>query len=184
MNHNISHLIKQKSYEKIEYVLRRHPITFVPQLILFVVTLSMPIILYLMIKSIFPDIFANQVIYASSVIACSVYYLSILLFIFTHFIDFYLDVWIITNDRIIDIEQFGLFSRTISEMDLFRIQDVTTEVKGFFSTIFHYGNVSVATASSTTSIVFRDVPNPNKIREELLRLAHDDYKYHRGTPET
>lgn len=177
---NIGHLIKKKSYEKIEYVLRRHPITFVPQLLLSIILFVVPIAVYFMIKSIFPSILDGEIIFAIIVLSASIYYLSVLLFSFTHFVDFYLDVWIVTNDRVVDIEQFGLFSRTISELDLFRIQDVTTDIHGIFATFFKYGNLTVKTASTNLNLVFHDISNPNKIRQELLRLAHEDYKYHRG----
>jgi membrane protein YdbS with pleckstrin-like domain len=180
MKSNVSYLIKQKSYEKVEYVLRRHPITFLPFIILFLVLCSIPVILYFMITSIYPTLVESEIVYAVSVLLGSVYYLSVLVFTFTHFIDFYLDVWIVTNDRLVDIEQFGLFSRTISELDLFRIQDVTADIHGFFATIFKYGNLTVKTASTNVNIVFHNVPNPNKIRQEILLLANEDYKYHRG----
>jgi len=174
----ISILIKQKSYERIEYVLRRHPITFVPILLLFLVLLAVPAIVYLMINALFPTLFGGPIIFPLSVMLASAYCLGICLFFYSQFVDFYLDVWIVTNDRIVDIEQFGLFSRTISELDLFHIQDVTTDVHGFFATIFRYGNVSVKTASSNVDIVFRNVPNPNKIREHLVILSHEDRRFH------
>ena len=177
---NVSHLIKKKSYEKVEYVLRRHLITFVPQIIFFVVLVVIPVALYFMIINIFPALLENEVLYVVAILLGSIYYLSILLFAFSHFIDFYLDVWVVTNDRVVDVEQFGLFSRTISELDLFRIQDVTTDVHGVFASLFQYGKLTITTASTNVSLVFRDIPNPNKIRQELLRLAHEDFKHHRG----
>ena len=83
-----------------------------------------------------------------------------------------------TNDRIVEMEQLGLFSRTISELELFRIQDVTSEVKGLFPSMFHYGNVLVKTASENSHIIFFNIRNPEKIREELIKLSHEDRKYH------
>ncbi len=177
---NISYLIKQKSYEKVKFVLRRHPITFIPSLLLFVASLVVPVLVYLMISNLFPHLFDNEAIYAAGVLAGSIYCLSAILFGYGSFIDFYLDLWIVTNDRIVDIEQFGLFSRTISELDLFRIQDVTTDTQGLFATVFKYGDVVIKTASTNTSIVFKKVRDPNKIRMALLDLAQEDFKYHRG----
>ncbi len=171
-------LIHQKNYEQVKYVLRRHPITFVPQLTLFLVLLALPILSYLMINSLFPNLLGGEIIYSFAVVFVSIYYLVIYIFFFAQFIDFYLDEWIITNDRIVDIEQLGLFSRSISELDLFRIQDITTDVKGFFATFFNYGNVSIKTASQNLDIVFYNVHNPNKVRHELLRLADVDRKFH------
>lgn len=177
---NVSYLIKQKSYEKVKYIVRRHPFTFVPQILLFTILGVLPVGIYFMIASMFPTLLSSQQIYALSILLGSTYYLCVLLFFFTSFVDFYLDVWIVTNDRIIDIEQFGLFSRTISELELFRIQDVTTNVHGIFATIFKYGDVVVQTASTNINIKFHNIPEPNIIRQNLLELAHEDYKYHRG----
>lgn len=174
----LSGLIKQKSYEKIIFILRRHPVTFLPMLFLSVLLLAVPAGVYLLLSSLFPSLFTSEIFYPILVLGLSTYLLSVYLFIFAQFIDFYLDLWIVTNDRIIDIEQFSLFSRTISELDLFRIQDVTTDVHGFFATLFDYGNVSVTTASQNAHIIFKDVPNPNFIRQKVIELADVDRRYH------
>lgn len=176
----ISNIIKQKAYEKIEYLLRRHPITFFPTLILFLALIAVPPGLYLLINSMFPNILASAIFYPLAVLVASIYYLSLYIFFYAQFIDFYLDLWIITNDRVVDIEQMGLFSRTISELDLFRIQDVTVEIHGLFSTLFHYGNITVKTASSGSHFVFHHIHNPNEIRQALIRLAEEDRKHHQG----
>ena len=175
---HLSTLIKQKSYEHIEYVLRRHPLTFIPIAALFLVLLLVPPALYFLIQNIFPELLNGPVLYPTAVFIASVYYLSTYLFFYSHFIDYYLDLWIVTNDRIIDIEQFGLFHRSVTELDLFRIQDVTTHVLGFFPTVFHYGDVVITTASQNANIVFRNVPQPDHIRQELIRLADGDRRYH------
>ena len=91
---------------------------------------------------------------------------------------YYLDVWVVTTERMIDIEQFGLFSRSISELELFQVQDVTTDVHGVFPTFFNYGDVSVKTASENTAIVARQVHNPNLVRETIVRLADQDRRTH------
>ncbi|MBD3311709.1 MAG: PH domain-containing protein, partial [Candidatus Magasanikbacteria bacterium] len=175
---NVAFLIKQKEYEKVVFTLRRHPITFIPILSLFLLLMAVPVALYFLIISMYPNLVDGQVFYPLAVLLASVYYLSIYLFFYAMFVDYYLDLWIVTNDRIIDIEQNGLFSRTISELDLFRIQDVTTEVHGFFSTLFRYGDLHVKTASANINIVFRNIPNPNKIREALIEMADIDRRFH------
>lgn len=179
---HLSYLIKQKPYEKVVYVLRRHTITFAPILALFLLLLSIPLIVYGMIRFLYPALFGGSLAYPLAVMLACAYYLGIYLFFYAQFIDYYLDIWVVTNDRIVDIEQFGLFSRTISEVDLFRIQDVTTDVSGFFATIFHYGDVTVKTASDNIGVVFRNVHKPNEIREALINLSHEDRKYHYAPP--
>lgn len=174
----LSTFIKQKPYEKIEYVLRRHPFTFLPMLLLLGILLLVPAAGYILINGLFPEFFVHPVIFPILILSTSTYVLSIFLFIFAQFIDFYLDVWIVTNDRIIDIEQFNLFSRTVSELDLFRIQDITTDVHGFFPTLLDYGDVTIKTASANAHIIFYDIKNPNFMRQHILELAATDRKFH------
>lgn len=174
----LSALIKQKSYEKIEFLLRRHPITFIPILILFIILMFVPYAVYFLLNNIYPQILFGNIMHPILVLGASIYFLSIYLFFYAKFIDFYLDIWIVTNDRIVDIEQHGLFSRTISELDLYRIQDVTVNVSGFFHTIFNFGDLAIKTASSNTHIVFYNISNPNQVREGLIRLSEEDLKYH------
>ena len=176
----VADLIKQKSYEKIEYVLRRHPLTFVPIFVLFFVLMLVPVLVYFLIDNLYPNLFLLDTAFAIAILLGSVYYLSIYLFFYAQFIDYYLDIWVVTNDRIVDTEQKGLFSRSTTELDLFRIQDVTATTEGMFKTIFHYGDVSISTASNNSHIIFRDVLNPNEIREELIRLSHEDRIFHQN----
>jgi len=149
-------------------------------MILFAVLLAVPAIVYLILFTLFGDIIVSPQIYPIVVLVGSAYYLSTYLFFYVYFLDYYLDIWIVTNDRIVDIEQLGLFSRSTSEVDLYRIQDVTGDVHGIFATLFNYGDVSVKTASQNANIIFKNVSNPSRIREDLIRLADVDRKYHYG----
>lgn len=177
---DISHLIRQKGYEKIEFLLRRHPLTFVPIVVLFLVLMAVPAVIYFLIDNLFPNLWQGQLLFPLGTLAASVYYLSVYLFFYAHFIDFYLDIWIVTNDRVVDIEQHGLFARTISEMDLYRIQDVTVEVKGFFPTLLKYGHLKVKAASPNVSIFFQNIPRPNALRQAILHLSDEDRRHHHG----
>ncbi|MBI4992885.1 MAG: PH domain-containing protein [Candidatus Magasanikbacteria bacterium] len=174
----IEHLIKQKPYEKIEYFLRRHPLTFVPIFFVFTILMLVPFVIYFLINNLFPQLLTGQLSYPVLTLFASIFYLSIYLFFYGQFIDFYLDLWIVTNDRIVDIEQHGLFSRSISELDLYNIQDVTVEVTGFFATMFKYGNLFVKTSSDNSQIIFHDISNPNEVRQALIELAEQDRKFH------
>ena len=92
----------------------------------------MPAGLYFLFANIFPTLLESAVALPLLMLSASVYYLSVTLFIYSYFVTFYLDLVIITNDRMVDIEQSSLFARTIAEVDLYQIQDATSEVKGFF----------------------------------------------------
>lgn len=175
---HLSALIQQKPYEQIKYSLRRHPITFLPTVLLLLVLISLPIALYFLFNALYPGILTADFTRTLLVLAGSIYYLSILLFFYTRFIEFYLDLWIITNDRLVDVEQHGLFARSISELDLFQIQDITSEIHGMFATFLNYGTLFIKTASDNTNIIAYDIHRPNIIREDLIRLAEEDRKHH------
>lgn len=88
-------------------------------------------------------------------------------------IDYYLDAWIITSERIVNIEQKGLFVRHVSELKLQNIQDVTTEVEGLIPTVLNYGEVHIQTAAEQTRFLFRNVPDPYAIKGEIMRLQKE-----------
>lgn len=95
-------------------------------------------------------------------------FLWILLFII--WIDYYLDVWIVTDQRIIDIEQNSLFRRSISELEMGKIQDVTAEVIGVIPTLFNYGYVYIQTAGEKERFIFQQVSSPNRIKNIIMQI--------------
>lgn len=90
---------------------------------------------------------------------------------FLIWIDYYFDVWVITDQRIINIEQKGLFKRVTSELELSRVQDVTTDISGFIPTLLDFGDVLVQTAGEQDHFVFRQIACPNDCKNEIMHLA-------------
>ncbi|MFA5777358.1 MAG: PH domain-containing protein [Parcubacteria group bacterium] len=103
---------------------------------------------------------------------------AILVWIYGFFvwIDYYFDIWVITNERIINIEQKGLFVRSLSEVKFEKIQDVTVEVTGFIPTILNYGDVFVQTAAEKERFIFRQIPNPYKTKDLIMNLQKKQAK--------
>jgi len=97
--------------------------------------------------------------------------LFIWLYAFLVWVDYYFDVWIITSQRIVNIEQKGLFNREVSELQFSRIQDVTSVVDGFIPTILNFGDVYVQTAAEEERFVFRQIPDPYTIKDMVMRLS-------------
>ena len=84
------------------------------------------------------------------------------------------NIMILTNQHLILIEQRGLFSRTVSQLSLRRVQDVTGTTPGFLATILGYGNVTVETAGEEKNFVFDTVASPTELADECLQ-AHEQY---------
>tara|TARA_Y100000310_G_scaffold345569_1_gene466735 strand:+ start:8925 stop:9449 length:525 start_codon:yes stop_codon:yes gene_type:complete len=88
-----------------------------------------------------------------------------ILFIF--WVNYYLDIWIITNRRVYDIEQHSLFTRDISEFRLEKVQDITIEVRGIVATFLNFGDLHVQTAGTTRDFVLRKIRKPYEARTKL-----------------
>ncbi len=165
--------------EKVLKIYRRDFFVLFKKVLFFLVLSILPALLFYWIAVNFDEfIFQGAISYSLSIIFTSSYYIFIWLFFFFSFIDYYLDVWIITNERIIDIQQKGFFSRIISEQRLYRIQDVTSEVHGFFPTVFKYGNVYVQTAGSKQRFFFNEIPNPENVRDTIIKLIERHKRIH------
>jgi uncharacterized membrane protein YdbT with pleckstrin-like domain len=77
----------------------------------------------------------------------------------------------VTNKRIVNVEQKGLFSRVVSEKELSRMQDVTSEVHGFIATFFSYGDIYIQTAGTKERFVFKQVPDAPHVAQEITNLV-------------
>jgi len=146
--------------ERVVLHLHRHPIILFFTSLPFLALLIGPIILYSIANYLqaLPDL--DTSVTALIVLLSSIYFFYIILFLFYNYFDFILDVWMITDSRIINIEQKALFAREASELDIDRIQDVTAEVRGILPTIFGYGDIYIQTAGEKERFVFRTVQHP------------------------
>ena len=168
---SIYRLPNQLSGERVIKIIRKDLFILVKKILFAMLLIILPIIFfYIMVKS-KPELLTGEISYALIVLGTSAYYLFVWLFFFFSFIDYYLDVWIITSDRILDIQQHGFFSRVIAEQKLFRIQDVTSEVHGIIPTLLHYGDVHVQTAGTRQRFHFREVPFPDQVRDMIIKLV-------------
>ena len=92
------------------------------------------------------------------------------IFAFEKFLDWYFDLFLITNQRVVDIDFNNLLNKHFAEADLDMIQDVSSSVKGLLGTFFNYGDVLIQTAAEINQINFEKVPNPEKIIKLLKEL--------------
>ncbi|MSU75402.1 MAG: PH domain-containing protein [Candidatus Magasanikbacteria bacterium] len=177
----LSECIHQKSYERVTRLVRRHFITLVPALVVFALLLTLPVGAAWLLRTVFPSLETSATLLPIIVLFGSGYYIAVLLFFYSYFLDFYLDLLVITNDRLIDMEQVGIFARHTAEVDLYKIQDITSEVKGVFASLFNYGDLLIQTAGAVERFVVEGVPRPDTLRQEILDLATGDRAYHQKT---
>ncbi|OGJ41961.1 hypothetical protein A3B60_00320 [Candidatus Peregrinibacteria bacterium RIFCSPLOWO2_01_FULL_39_12] len=85
---------------------------------------------------------------------------------------FWLDKLIVTNQRVVFINWRTLTFKDESEAFLNDIQDIQSYERGIFSYfwVFDYGRIIIETASSHTTILFSDAPDPEGIRQIIYHL--------------
>lgn len=91
------------------------------------------------------------------------WYLVTLAYAFENFLNWYFNVYIVTNMRIVDVDFHNLIYKQVSDANLDKIQDVTYNMGGVARTIFNYGDVFIQTASEVSEFDFLAVPNPDRV---------------------
>ena len=109
------------------------------------------------------------------------WYLITFIVAFEKFLSWYFDVYIITDNRVVDIDFKNLIVKKFSEADIHKIQDVTSNVIGFFPTMFNYGVVNIQTAAEVPEISFENIPNPEKVIKVLQELREKKKSNHART---
>ncbi len=177
---SIDQLPNPREDEKIVLFLRRHIFVFIVQCCLYGFLAIIPLLLYFFWTQFIGPLDVAPNFYAVLVLSTSIYYLFVSVFLYTAFMDYFLDVWILTNNRIISIEQKGLFSRFIAEHDLDVVQDVSVEMQGILPTFLKYGDIHIQTAGATQYFIFKEIPYPFDVSSTVGRVVKEYKEKVRG----
>lgn len=95
------------------------------------------------------------------------------MFFFIIWTNYYLDTFLITNKRIIYIEQVKLFRRNASELRLEKIQDIQVKVLGIVPSLLHMGDLHIQTAGGKDEVVFKSIPNAQEVKSMISRCCDE-----------
>ena len=96
-------------------------------------------------------------------------WLVVLLVLFVYqWTDYYLDVWVVTNKRLIDIEQKGFFTREMTTCPIEKIQDVSVEIDGVIATFFKFGIVHIHTAGERHDFSIQNARDPFAVKNAIM----------------
>ncbi len=160
---HIEDVLQLKDGEKVSFIVRRHPITLAPGLILALVLIVLPF--FLMFPMFSWGVFGLVLFVVSVVIGISVAIRTLLVWDS--------DVLILTNIRLIDVDQKGIFTRLVTEALLDKIQDVSWSKVGIIESIFRIGTVKVQTAGTAALIEARKVSRPETLHRMINDLKQD-----------
>jgi hypothetical protein len=95
-----------------------------------------------------------------------------LLLFFPDWISWYFSVYIVTNQRFIQITQKRLFHRSVADLGLTQIQSINYEVSGLQETLLGFGTIKMQTYVG--DLVVHDVHHPAKIQKKILGILRDE----------
>lgn len=106
------------------------------------------------------------------------WWLFVLIGAFNTLTNYFLNVWILTTERIIEIHQPSYFNRKVSSFFLSRVQDVTSEIKGILGTLLDFGFIHVETAGEDEAFEMHGIRHPRNLRNMILQEIDAVHRNH------
>jgi hypothetical protein len=157
----------QAKGEQILLLLRKHPLTQVGWVFVAILIALIPIIFSgVPLINFLPPNFQ-----AAAVIG---WYLLLSGYIIESFLTWYFNVFIVTDERIIDVDFLSLIYHDVASAKIDNIEDVTSIKGGAVRSVFDFGTVQIQTAAEKTMFEFEDVPHPAQVTKLLNELLLEE----------
>ncbi|MBN2585312.1 hypothetical protein JXA59_01530 [Patescibacteria group bacterium] len=142
-----------------EYLIyRRHPVNLWGPAGLTIVVFLMLIIFWILISSAdilpMPESLPYIVLYFGVLLSLAVNYF------FMYWAFWYLDIWVVNGEKLIDSQLITFFLHRRSELALRQVQDIRYTIPGTLATIFRFGNILVQSAAKEGSFKLLSIKNP------------------------
>lgn len=152
-----------RPWEKPIMLVKRHWIILMKLFWFFLLWIILTIIFY----SFLPSIWANLIT------VC--FWMIWLIFLYIEWMDHELDMYIITNNRIIWVDQVWFLNRKVSECNLWQVQEVWNQTKWLLANLLNYGTIKIQTAWSATNFIMDFSPSPIENSRKILNEV-DKYR--------
>ena len=170
---SISQSVRLKEGERIIVVVRHFLFVYTPSIIVALLLISAP--LFFMVP-LFSFGWPGMIGFGALILAGVLYGSRIL-------VDWCGNAFIITNRRIIDVDQDGFFARHVCEAYYEKIQDVSYRVSGFWGTVFRYGTIVVQTAGTSNNLELHFVRRPREVQHLITETMAEFVATHSGQGE-
>lgn len=159
----------QDDDEDILLLVRAHPITNLPWILLSILVLILPYLIprFTPLIGVNLSLVPERFILAFLIID----YLLVLIIVFEGFLGWYFNVYLVTTKRVVDVNFSSILSKSVDLASLRDIQEADTQMTGLWSLIFNYGNIIIQTAAAKVIMDFKNVPSPNQIADKIMDLA-------------
>ena len=169
-------LKNMRPWETVSMVIRRHWIIYAMLWLYLLLWILITFSLYMIIWT---SGFTNMLVI--------IFWLFFSLFLYIEWLNHELDLYIVTNNRIIWVEQKSFLDRTVSECNLWQVQEVNSSTKWFFANILNYWDIYIQTAGSATSTLKMSfAPDALQWARKILNIVDDyrDKQHHKVHKET
>lgn len=157
----------QTQTEQVILLLRQHPIVLFKQYVLLALGFFVPALLNATPFLVFlPPQFAVAFTLGWYVVMAGMTFQVFLLWFF--------NVFLITDERIIDVDFHSVVQKDVSTAKIDKIQDITLSTAGAFSSFFDYGTVFVQTSAEKNEFEFDNVPHPSKVAALLNEMVIEE----------
>lgn len=153
-----------KEWEKLEIVVRRHRIIYV--------FLSFYLIIWIIITIVVSMILWLSLFFTMFMI---VFWMFFSMFLYIEWLNHELDLFLVTNNRIIWVEQISFLNRTVSECNLWQVQEVNSKTSWLFANLFNYGTLLIQTAWNNTTLKMDFAPDSMQEARKILNVV-DTYR--------
>lgn len=102
------------------------------------------------------------------------WYALVISFVFEQFLTWFFSVNIVTDERIIDVDFYGLLFKQVAVSQIGKIQDLNYVQKGVIPAMLNYGSILIQTAGQIPTFDFTNVPNPDQIVKIISELIQQE----------
>ncbi len=159
----------QEAAEDVILFLRQHIIVNVPWIVVTLILASAPTIIFPLLFQLVHLPFAIPAGYL--IVGALFWYLATFGYALANFIAWFFNIYIVTNERVVDIDFIYLLYKQFSEAELMKTQDISYATGGMIAMIFGYGNVTIETAGETPNLTFKKIPYPERVVETIRSLT-------------
>lgn len=163
--------------EKIYLVIREHPILPGLRLMFIAFLVLLGIAAQTLIPELAPDIL-NSTGESLLQLAIYLYYMALLVGGLMVIVFYYLSLQVITEIRMVDVDQKGLFGRKVTEIQIENVEEATSHASGILATIFNFGDVLVQTSGSVAEFEFNNVAHPEQVKKLIIDLYEQRRNQH------
>ena len=161
--------------ENVVLFIRQHKIILFGYIVRFVFNLLLPIVVILLFNWVTSLSFLNHPTlnfngaYIWAILI--VWYLWSFTRFFSDFLFWFYNGYIVTSERLVDLDFLTVLKHSIKELDLRNIEDAVDTHDGILQTLFDMGKVTIRTASESTVFSLDNVPKSSKIRDFIMDMS-------------